>query len=195
MKKNLYILSTLVILATIILLSLAYLTEKPNSKNNGFKRKMTPGQLTLQSEKKTSGYWDRIAGFTPHKIFLSAARPNILGVLDWKLMHEDTVVFSRPFKDLVLLAYEITIDSPRISLFTGNLSMLLTSNFYDTFQSGTKFNVPLFTKASILTSHSAILRAFDSSRRKQVFNKVNLQTGKIAKELDLIPKQDDLGFI
>ena len=181
-------------LALLILSVLAFFTEKPNSYKNGFNRQHLAIKVVPIGLKRSLIPLNRIAGISANHIYFAPKAANQLCLADWSLEHQDTIAYSRPFNMGVLNSYELAVDSPLVHIYAGNLSAMLTYHLHDTVAEASIFKIPLFTRAIQISEYSLIIRGFDSSRRKQVLEKLDTRTGNILAKADIIPEQHDGGF-
>lgn len=195
MSKKLKYLLALFVLAICILSSLLFFSPKPNDHKNGFVRHWLNMNLVLKKEVEIKEDLTDIAGTTQNSFFFYGNDPNVLAYFDKKLSQKKFIHYKLPNDSNFLVGFDIKVDSPIINIFSRNESAVLSFKIGDSIGRYIKLKAPLFTRVQYLSTNKIILRAFDSSRRSQEFQIVDLKDNIICFRNAVFNTMNDAGFL
>jgi hypothetical protein len=193
-RQSLAYLGAIVLTTTILFILLLRFTTIPNKNLNGFLRHWSSPNFTKINEKQITSPLEQVCGATLDHIFFSVPNPQWLVMMNMNLTREDTIYFPVNIDDRLLTGHYYAVDSPLIYLYANNIPELFYSNLDGGHIKSVKLATSIFTKSTQVSPTSLVVRAFDSSRT-QVFQKIDCQSGKIAKQAKIIPQnKSDMGF-
>ncbi len=195
MKKNiLYFFIGTVLSTMIILFLLVQFTNMPNERKNGFNRRWLTSAISPLTQAATSAPLTQICGATTSHFFFSVPNPQWLVMMDRELKKTDTIYFPVTPSEILQSAHSFSVDSPDIYLQANNIPAL----FYGQLDKGKIREVrlaSLFTKSVLISPTCMIVRAFDSSQKQQLFQKIDCRTGRVTRGASIIHQRNtDIGF-
>ncbi len=194
-RKPFTILGILLSVVIGILLSLMVSSHGPNDYKNGFSRQGLNGPAAIRLHELNIGETlYKICGATPQRFFFTGRDPRRIFSANMAMNRVDSFFIPFPLTRRAMVAYDLKIDSPGISLYANNLSAILGARLDDTTIHTTLLPTRLFTAAIQLSPQSFILKAFDSSGMRQVFKKINTGSNTVIRQAPLIEDNKDAGF-
>lgn len=193
-KKILFAILGTVVLSSGILASIIFMSNKPNDTSNGFNRTFLKAKVNPINKMKALEPIFRVCGFTNNTLFFLTKHPSRLISTDYSLAKQTVVNLSIDVSPQVMAAYDIIVDSPYINIYSGNLSLQITRGITDTTILTKKFHTPLFTRVTSISSSSLAIRGFDTTQTKQLFKKIDRNSGNIIKESAVFSEKNDAGF-
>lgn len=195
-SKNTWMIVTSILSALLVLLMLTLSTSMPNQQKNGFNRNWLPQTIQPLNKLDITIPLNKICGATDNNLYFSIRDPRWVFMLNNTLKKQDTIPLPiNPNREL-LETNSFEVDSPWIYFFANNLPGYIFGELKgkgsgDLEVRKTKY---LFTKAVILSPGRIIIRSFDSTLKKQSFQKIDTETGEIINQSLVIEEQQDGGF-
>ncbi|MDR3716008.1 MAG: hypothetical protein P4L51_24650 [Puia sp.] len=189
-KKVLLKLGALLLLAVIILASLAYFNRSPNAKPNGFARKWLTDWIEGQDQKTIPAPLVRICGVSGDRIYTAGQNPQYLMSFDRKLEQKGVLTLNIPLTQKLQAANGLIVDSPEVYLFANNLSTLYKAGIDQPGIDSIKLGKGIFTRSIRLEKDLAVIRGFDDDPMRQVFKTVDLRNGLISHRNPLVDDAD-----
>lgn len=186
--------SILAIIAICVLSCFATMVNTFREHDGGFTRRIVPIQFDVAGVEKISNA--RIAGVTTDTlIYFYCGNPHRLLLAGPDMKRTDSIYlrFDTAKTNTVNLAYSIDLKDSIAMLSSSNLACMFFYNLRDGDSNSVHFHEK-YNVAVPVSSHSYILRAFDSSMRNQYFVKENTQTGTLVKEQSLSAQSNDAGI-
>jgi hypothetical protein len=195
MYRTSLILLTGTLLCALLLFLLVKLTGMPNEQKNGFTRSWLSSTLNPIRQTRIESPLEKITGATLHHFFFSVPNPQWMVMMDQGLDKQDTISFPVPAIDQLSGARYSFVDSPWIYLHANNIPAL----FYASFDSGhlkaVKLATSLFTRSVQVSPDCMVVRAFDSTSQKQIFQCIDCHTGQVTRQATIIEQDShDNGF-
>jgi hypothetical protein len=180
--------------SVLILLILVQMSHRPNANKNGFIR--SPAKITADLLHKVhiTESHIHICSADSTRLYFSTQDPRKLFAMDYPLTKRHDLMLPIPLNQDQRIGITTSVDFPKINLYLRNASSVISYTLGDTLFYTVKLAPPIFTKVVKLSNSTLALRAFDSTRQSQLFEKVSSQTGKILARADILPKQTDAGF-
>lgn len=186
--------SVTLFLCAILLATLFFTTDLPNDSKNGFVRNWMSKEISSFKERKIDAPLTKIIGATSTSIFASFSDPRAVLILDKELRTKDTLGINFGVPQKKLIPNTIVLDSPMLYLHLNNLSTVIFGDFSTRKLKATQIKPGIFTKSLQISDSSMVVRSVALSLDKQVFQKVNCNSGEVMKELDLFKNQTDAGI-
>jgi hypothetical protein len=193
-KKVLISISLVLTSAILLLLSLVRYADTPNANKNGFIRKLLINKIAPLHYTSTITPLSVICGVDPKQITFRGKDPLLLITANYSLTNQDSLNLPIPLNKSLLRGSSVFRDTSNVNLYIYNFSTDISYKIGDTIFYENKLPCPLFTRIVPLNSRLIAVRAFDSSRTKQVFEIIDKQSKKIIKHSDVIPNQTDAGL-
>lgn len=194
MKRSLFLLGGIIIAVAVFLFVLAYGADMPNSENNGFARKWLANIVSPLHQNKTDEPIYNVCGATATHFFFSGKDPLKLIETDYRLANKKSIQIPLPFNSDMLRGWDVFVDSPAVTLGIRNTATILKYNLGDITYNALQLPVPLFSRITRISPQSFALRAFDSSRQRQLFQKINSISGKLLNKNNIISSDADFGY-
>ena len=170
-------------------------TNMPNEHKNGFSRRyFTTALSTLQSESLDVPF-ENICGISNNTIFLVGGNPFSILLLDKKLIPQDTLrmQFDIPMDKIV--PFNVVVDTPWLYIHFNNVKSVLHGMFPGQKLTMTELKSGIFTKAIQISPGSCVINTINPRTRKQMLQKINIETGVIIKETEFITDADGLDWV
>ena len=194
MKKTVILkIGSIVVIVAVTLAILLATTKMPNEAKNGFTRTYLNSDLPIFLNAPLKEVLTNISGTTASSIFLASQRPQALLILNKNLKHRDTLLLNAPIPDEKMTPFAFFIDSPMVYLHINNMKSVIYGRFPKQDLHKTEIKSQIFTKSVQVSPSSFIIRGFHSSIQKQVFQKIDLQNGRILIEKDIVDSLDAIG--
>ena len=194
MKRVLYNIVGLMVLSTIILLSLNYVADKPNTSKNGFERKPLVNSFVKEAELFLPKEVTYISNLNADTVFLQTRTPGLIYFTsDFK--NVDTVRVDIPGDIKADKVFYSKIAYPYVYILFGNRKKALIANLIN--NTRTVLNVPVpgpFKTPVWIDDHTIILRCIDTITYNAAFYKIDLFAGTSEVEKNLSKPLGDAGF-
>jgi hypothetical protein len=195
MYRSRLILLTGTFCCLLTLFLLVKLTGMPNEQKNGFTRSWLTNTLPLIHQNRIEAPLEKITGATSHHIFFSVPNPQWMVMMDGDLKNQDTISFPVPAIEQLSGARYALVDSPWIYLHANNIPALFFARFDSGRLKAVKLATSLFTRSVQVSPTCMIIRAFDSSGQKQVFQRIDCRTGLVKGQATILEQEkNDKGF-
>lgn len=195
MNRTSLILLTGTLLCALILFLLVKLTGMPNEQKNGFTRSWLTSTLSPTRQTRVESPLEKITGATLHHFFFSVPNPQWMVMMDQNLNKQDTISFPVPVTDQLSGARYSFVDSPWIYLHANNIPALFYASFDGGHLKAVKLATSLFTRSVQISPDCMVVRAFDSTNQKQVFQRIDCRTGQVSGQATVIDQDaHDNGF-
>jgi hypothetical protein len=126
--------------------------------------------------------------------FLPQERGNVYAV-NTGFTKYDTIHIAFPKASGYHQVFDVFLDSPKVYLVERNRATFFSYDIGDSVAQSVRIKVPLLTRvAGIPSSGTSVIRAFDSSGRRQVFQKVNTLNGDVTIARAFLNDSSDYGF-
>lgn len=186
----LYRIGAIVVIVIAILGTLMATTKMPNQEKNGFRRILLSEELPvvhrIQLEEKISA----IVGASEHSLFLAGENPLSLLILNKDFKGKDTLFINANIPDKKLVPFRVLVDSPMLYIHFNNMKSVIYGEFPNKEMRQTEIKSMIFTKSLQIDSSYCIIRTFDSTLSKQVFQKISIASGTKVKEATIVNEQD-----
>jgi hypothetical protein len=173
----------------LILQGLLARTKLLNSDKNGFTRIYKKNEApSLIAKKILSKEISRICGISNSSIFLAGTNPKAILILNKNLVDEDTIFIEMPFTPDKIVPNTLVVDTPMLYLHLNNLKTIIYGRFPSDKMNLRKLNkeLTIFSKSVQISPSTIITRSFSQQRQTQIFSKINIETGEIIKEGQII---------
>ena len=194
MKKSLLIISSIVLISALILALLVRSAKMPNEGKNGFDRKWLTNTIRQVDQIAITAPLETVCGATANHFFFTVPNPQWVVMIGKELQKQDTFFFPVWLRDELLTTHNIEVDSPYIYLYANNALKLFRGQINGKTVDSVRLKTSLFTRSVHISPKLAVLRAFDASLKRQVFEKMDTRTGKIIKQDQIIETTGDAGF-
>lgn len=195
MKTKVFKITFICLAGVLISLACIFLfAQLPNQKKNGFTRSWLNGSATLLHSQSTNFPISKISGATENYLFFSGEDPRWILVTDTTLTTRDTLLFKIKATPQLVSAINIFVDSPKVYMHAGNISYLISGKVHNSDLDTLRLHTPLFSRAVQISQNLMIIRGMDSSQKRQVFKKIDCNTGQVLQEATIIEDQKDAGF-
>lgn len=195
MKKEIVIVTALVLVATGILFALNLTSGKPNTNKNGFNRVISNATLKEVNRIKLSGTLFHIVGFKDDSIYFTGKKPGCVYMVTDHLKKIDTLDLHIPENPKLYNHFPTFVNYPDVYIIGGNartyISGNLESGFYkvDTLISkGAPLNVVKIGDAAF------IFRRITEISTNADFAKINIKSKDLQSEKNISPALSDAGF-
>lgn len=193
--------SLLSIFATIIsgilvVATLVWSTESPNTTKNGFVRKFLPLNIEMGNVIPRQKIVTGLSGISKTQIYLQTIKPGKIIILDHELKYLNTIDLDMTLDAKTALAFDCKVDSPNIYFFAGNSPAVITGNLNSEFTKKYKFPLSIFTKGTFLSPSSFAFRGYDTTIKSidQIFLKGYPSSGIIKRETKVLDRTGDGGM-
>ncbi|HEX9512284.1 MAG TPA: hypothetical protein VF939_17450 [Puia sp.] len=195
-KKTLLSIVLVMAISITVVITLAWIANKPLRQKNGFSRLFAKGTITLLNVSPNNDQATDICGVTKDLLYFSLPDPAKILVSN-HILQEKRYLFTNVSPNSKLSSnFNYLVSSSHINLFAGNASSIYIIDLPS--RNTSRFNISksTFTRAISISSNSFILRGFDSSLKTQdqIFIKVNPVNGLRQKENNISEKKNDAGI-
>lgn len=173
----------------IILWILLNASKRPNDRDNGFTRKWISEEAPIIQEGTINSPVTTIWGKSSSSFYITGPNPRSILILNKDLVHKDTMYINFNAPDDKIVPFALFIDTPNLYLHLNNLKKLIFGGFPDQKLTSAEIKSEIFTKSIQISPKSLIIRAFKFSERKQVFQKIDCESGRVLKEAEIISDQ------
>lgn len=194
MKKELMIVAALVLLATGILFALNLTSGKPNTKRNGFERKIGATFPVIAQHDFTYPIYE-ICNIKGDSVFCTGRKTGMIYLFTNQLKKLDTFNLNLPWDSKIEALANTSVSFPNVYILAGNAKKLIAGNLLTkqyTIQAIATSGP--FSKPVQLNHQEFIMRVTDTLTYDSRFEKYNMQTGILTKENALSRKLADGGF-
>jgi hypothetical protein len=194
MKKKILSLTGITLGALLILMSLQLFTEKPNTNKNGFNRHITSNVLTIMKAFDCNTELRDICGATNTQIYFQTKNPNQIISTDYNLLNEQIINIPIKSAPQLYTSFFTAVDSPNIYIFARNYPAIFTYN-QSTKEITDKSLKQTFSRATVISDHTFLLRVIDTAEKDQTFKKINLGDSITSHaETNITERRGDGGF-
>lgn len=196
-QKKPLILSLCVILSAIAIAgTLAWLTASPVHTRNGFTRQLSNTSIATLNIIAKNKNVTRVCGAGEAHLYFQTEDPGRLLVTDRQLQHPKILGLKTPRDERTLSHFIYEVDSPRACLMAGNVPAIMTGDLDSSKMTPYRFPASLFTRSVPISSHSFVLRGFDTTvhTADQIFLKGDPQQGVLQREDHISEKRGDGGI-
>lgn len=167
----------------------------PNEHKNGFNRHWLAEDSRPLYQVAIASSFEYIAGATQSHYFFTVPNPKWLVMTDSSLRKQDTILFPVPLTERLLSLHRISVDSPWIYLHANNYPALYYARMDQGKLQATKLATSLFTKSVQISPACLVVRSFDGTQQRQLFQKINSYTGQVTTQAGIVPQEkEDGGF-
>jgi hypothetical protein len=152
---------------------LLFTIEVPNSKKNGFKRKILYSIPESVHSKKLNKDYFNICGTFSKYFFLSSKQPDQITLMDTTLNEmRDIHLQIQPFWiNAINNIFHTSIEYPTVYIYAGNVPMILKTSLRNQDFSITEIPKPGFTRAVHINGETFMLRKLSADYKNQLFYK------------------------
>src|SRR6185312_9884020 len=192
-KKPAFLVSLISLITIATLCLLVAFAKLPNSHRNGFTRIFSKNNITPLRRSISKAPYIGFGGTSSTNIFLAVPNPQWLVMLDKNLGKQTNYHIPVPKTDQYSL-HSFFVDSPNVFLFANNVPAVVYGTLNGTLTETVKLSTSPFTRCAYISPHSIVIRSFDSTSQNPVFQKVEIQTGRIQKQVGLFKASGDFGL-
>ena len=193
-RKNIILIVLIPIVAIAILSLMVKSAVLPNEHSNGFNRHLLSFPLPIVSQAVMSEPLQEICGAASNNIYFTVPNPQWLISRDIKLEKQDTVFLGLHNIKKIVGAFNTIADSPMVYFFANNTPALSIGHIKEQKMSTVRLSTNVFTRSALISKSSIVLRTLTDDNKKQVFQKVDIHTGSVIVQIDLIQDQQPGGF-
>ena len=192
-KKTILLLTGGTIFMLLSLFLLFRFSSVPNERPNGFQRYWQPELFAVSGSMSFTTPFDNIAGCTSSRMYLSVPNPKWIVSVDLELKKIDTIGYGMQLPENDLGARSTIVDSPYVWLFAQNIPALYRGKLYQEQLEGLRLPL-IYTRSEVISEKTVVLRSIDTTLEKQLFQKIDLTSGKVVAESALFSNQKGGGF-
>lgn len=170
-------------------------TSMPNSKKNGFLRNFISKDLQIIKTATFDNSFTKISGVSDNTIYLIGENPNAILMLNKKLDPKDTLMVNLEIPAEKMVPFSIKIDSPWLYMHINNMKSVIYGKFPGQKLTMVKLKSLIFTKSVQISPGSCIIKTINPSMKKQMLQKLNVETGELIKEVEIATSQNNSDWL
>lgn len=170
-------------------------TSMPNSKKNGFSRNFIPKGLQIIKTASFDNSFTKISGISDNIIYLVGENPHAILMLNKKLEPKDTLMINLEIPPEKMVPFSVKIDSPWLYMHINNMKSVIYGTFPGQKLAMVELKSLIFTKSVQISPGSCIIKTINPSMKKQMLQKLNVETGELIKEVEIAASKNNSDWL
>lgn len=196
MKKQLFIITMIILLGLGSMAILHALTDMPNRKKNGFERDFLPYKPSIEAQQTFQPLFRELAGVHQGRFYLMGENPSLVYVLDEDLSRLDSIKLHLTRVPKFIPRFYAILDYPLIHLLGGNAHTLITAHLEKDSVSTIRLDLPgFFSNPVQLDSVRFMLQVIDSVSLDAYFVTMDRGGRVLQEEEHISARRGDAGFL